>query len=482
MRLCCAGFALALVVLGICCTAQAQLIDSIQVPESVPELERNEVFMPLLDPKPVNGSWAIPGHHPLGITLDSYNLTQDQVAAAQRTGCRLVRLFIPMEHFIDGADPDWAVLDQVVSRLERAGFEVMPVLNADSPVPQFYRDFCAMVAQRYSKAFKYYQILDNINYKVGIDSRSYADLVNSARYVITLADVDAVIVSGGIRGADMTYLEMLRNQGALSALDVLAFSLWPPADGVESADARMRREHCLPFMEQVMAWARDNGKAVWVTSLGVSTSYTAVGVDQPEQASIYTRSALYLGWIGVERILFAAIQDSDPTYQKAAQCCGLLDVSGQPKASFVALQALNRAVDGAYHIAPPFLFQGFVYERPEVEDMNSGGDADPLLENDQYAEFQVHEIPVYGFWFYARAAQEYRFIYWLGKPMRYPALLTLNIGHIGLTPVDRYILLDNAPSQVDYQLARNFLYLPYQPLDEVPGVIRFEVNENGRNG
>lgn len=462
--------------------AYAQLIDSIKVPENVPELENNQVFMPLLDPQPVNGSWAIPGHRPLGITLDSYNLTQAQVEAAQHTGCRMVRLFIPMEHFIEGADPDWAVLDQVISRLERAGFEVMPVLNADNPVPQFYREFCGMVAQRYGKAFKYYQILDNINYKVGIDSRSYAELVNTARYVITMADVDAVLVSGGIRGADMTYLEMLRNQGALSGLDVLAFSLWPPADGVETANSTTRREHCLPFMEDIVAWAHAVDKAVWVTSLGVSTSYSAVGVDQPEQAAIYARGALYLGWIGVERIIFSAIQDSDPSYQKAALCCGLLDVTGRPKASYFALQALNRAVDGAYHIQPPFLFQGFVYERPEVEDMNLTPAMDGLLDNDQYAQFQVHEIPVYSFWFYSRTAQEYRFIYWLGRPMQNPALITLNIGHIGLTPVDRYILLDNAPSPVDYQLARNFLYMPYQPLDEVPGVIRFEVNENGRTG
>lgn len=460
--------------------AQAQLLESIQVPESVPELEASVLSAPLLDPLPVNGSWAVPGHRPLGISLDNYNLTREQIEAAQRTGCRLVRLSIPMEHFLAEASPDWSILDQVVSRLVRAGFEVMPVLNADTPVPQFYREFCASIAERYAGAFKYYQILDNINYKIGIDSRSYAELVISASAALTMSDPDAVIVSGGIRGADMTYLEMLRNQGALSALDVIAFSLWPPVDGIELVGSKVRQEHCLPYMEDVVAWANSNGKAVWVTALGVSTCYSWVGVDQPEQASIYARAALYLGWIGVERIIFSGIQDTDPAYQNPAQCCGVLDVSGLPKASFYALQALNRAVDGAYHVASPFLYQGYVFERPEIEDMIIMPDTSVIEGGDQYAEFKVNNIPVYGFWFYARGAQEYRFIYWLGKPLRYPALITLNIGSIGLTPVDRYILLDNAPSPVDYQLAQNFLYLPYQPLDEVPGVIRFEVNANGR--
>lgn len=462
------------------CISQAQLLQSLKVPENAPELEQSQLTAPLLDPLPVNGSWAVPGHNPLGITLDSYDLTREQIEAAQRTGCRLVRLAIPMEHFLAEASPDWGVLDQVVSRLVRAGFEVMPVLNADTPVPQFYREFCSTVAARYGSAFKYYQILDNINYKIGIDSRSYAELVIAARAALTLSDPDAVIVSGGIRGADLTYLDMLRNQGALSAIDVLAFSLWPPVDGIETADSKARREHCLPFMEEIVAWARQNGKAVWVTALGVSTCYGWVGVDQPEQASIYARAALYLGWIGVEHIIISAIQDTDPAYENPAQCCGVLDISGEPKASYYALQALNRAVDGAYHVASPFLYQGYVFERPDVEDMIIMPDTSVIESGDQYAEFKVHDIPVYGFWFYARGAQEYRFIYWLGKPLRYPALITLNVGSIGLTPVDRYILLDNAPSPVDYQLAQNFLYLPYQPLDEVPGVIRFEVNVNGR--
>jgi hypothetical protein len=469
----------ALLALTLAGPAVADDLGAIAVPEQFPELPQQQLFPPLIDPAPVNGSWAVPDAHPLGITLDNYNLTQEQIDAARRTGCKLVRLSIPMEHFIADASPDWAVLDQVVSRLERAGFEVMPVLDASVAVPEFYRDFCRAVAARYAKSFRYYQLLDNINYKIGLDSQGYADLANSARLAITMNDGDAEIVSGGIRGADLTYVQMLASQGALSALDVLAFDLYPPPGGIEEAASGTRREHCLPYMEDIMQWAQQNDKRVWVTSLGISTSYNWVGVDQPSQASMYARGALYLGWIGVERIIFAAIQDSDPTYQDPARCCGLLDVSGAPKASFYAMQALNRAVDGAYHVQAPFLFQGFVYERPQVEDMVISPNTDVIPGGDQLAEFRVHSEPVYGFWFYAPSPREYRFVYWLGREPRYPALITLNLGHIGLTPVDRYILLDNGPSPVTYQQAQNFLYLPYLPLDEVPGVIRFEVNEHG---
>jgi len=459
---------------------QAGRIASISVPETIQPLEPGEQFPPLLDPAPVNSSWAAKGFHPLGVCLDNYELTQQQVSAAQGTGCGLVRLRIPMEHFIDENTANWAVLDQVVSRLERAGFEILPVLDADAAIPEFYRQFCSAVARRYGKTFKYYQLLDNINYKIGLDTRAYADLVSASRTAIVLSDDDAVIVSGGIRGVDLTYLEMLNNQGAMRGLDVLAFNLYPPPVPIESTDSAVRREHCLPFMADAMDWARAHDKRVWVTSYGVSTSYNWVGVNQPCQAAMYARGALYLGWLGVERIVFAAIQDSDAQYQDPSRCCGLLDVSGTAKASYFALQALNNIVAGAYNVSPPFLYQGYTYETPEAADMVISPSLSGLPGADALAEFQVHNLPVYAFWFYAPARQEYRMVYWLGLPGRYRVLMTLNVGHIGLTPIDRFLLLDNAPSPVNYQFAQNFLYLPYLPIDELPGVVRFEVNENGR--
>jgi len=478
------GMALLLLGLGGLAAPQdvrAEPVASIKLPETIPSLE-SKAAQSLLDPPPLNGAWAEPGHRPLGVQLDNYSLTQEQIEAAASTGCKLVRLPIPMEHFLEDAEPDWAVLDQVVSRLNRAGFEILPLLTAKVAVPEFYVSFCSAVAERYGRTFEYYQLLDNINYKIGLETQDYADLISLARAAIILADRDARIVCGGIRGSDLTYLDMLESQGAMRGIDVIALNLYPPKGAVENPGRGSMAEHSLPYVDYVLGWAQQRGKRVWVTSFGVSTSLNWVGVDQAAQAAAYARGALYLGWLGVECIIFAAIQDSDPSGQRPAETCGLLDVSGAPKASYYVLRSLNQAIAGAYHIQPPFMYQGFTFQKPEAQDLWVAAELQDVPGSDALEQFQVHGLQVYSFWFYSPESEEYTLIYWLAEEPLYPTLLTLNLGSVGLTPEERFILLDNAPSAVTYYPAQNFIYLPYQPASTVPGVIKFEVNENGRAG
>jgi len=82
------------VLLSMPTTAFADRIGTIKVPEVFPDLINPPQFPPLLDPLPLNGSWAEPNHHPLGVHLDNYSLTREQIDAAQSTGCKLVRLAI----------------------------------------------------------------------------------------------------------------------------------------------------------------------------------------------------------------------------------------------------------------------------------------------------------------------------------------------------------------------------------------------------
>lgn len=461
--------------------AQAGPVATIRLPESVPDLESRPV-QSLIDPPPLNGAWAEPDHRPLGVQLDNYTLTREQIEAAASTGCRLVRLPIPMEHFLEDAEPDWAVLDQVVSRLDREGFEILPVLTAKVAVPEFYIQFCSAVAERYGRSFEYYQLLDNINYKIGLETQDYADLLSMARAAIILADRDAKIVSGGIRGSDLTYLDMLEAQGAIRSIDVIGLNLYPPKGAVETPSKGSMAAHSLPYVQRVIDWARQRGKRVWVTNFGVSTSLNWVGVDQEAQAAAYARGALYLGWLGVECIIFSEIQDTDPSGERPAECCGLLDVSGSPKASYYALRSLNQAINGAYHIAAPFPCQGFTFQKPEAKDLWIAAELEDVPGADALEQFQVHGLQVYAYWFYSPASQEYTLIYWLADEPNYPTLLTLNLGSVGLTPEERFILLDNTPTTVTYYPAQNFLYLPYQPASTMPGVIKFEVNEHGRAG
>ena len=457
----------------------AELIDSIKVGDHFPSLEGYKSSGNLLLPPPVNDAWARPGHHPLGVYLDNYSLTREQVEAAQQTGCGLVRLAVPMEHFLDSEEADWAVLDQVISRLNRAGLEVLPVLTAKTPVKEFYVPFCQQFATRYGPSIQYYQLLDNINYAIGLSSQSYTDLVLPVRTAILQADPDALIVSGGIRGVDLTYLQLLEAQGALRTIDIFAFNLFPTEQGVEGYSYQ-RTEHSLPYMEQALSWLRARGKEAWVTSFGVSTCFNANGVDQLTQAAVYARGSLYLGWIGVDRIIFAAIQDTDPDYTIPALCCGLLDVTGRPKASYFTLQALNHSIAGAYHVSPPFKLIGWMYQRPDAADMLIAAELMDVPGGDPITEFRVRNVPVYSFWFYAPELEEYRLVYWINSEAKHPTLITFNLMHLGLTPDNRYILLNQAPQPVEFQFSGNSAYIPYLPVGQIPGVVQFKVNEHGR--
>lgn len=468
-------------------SAQAEDQGSIRLPETIPPLP-SRVAKSLLDPPAASDTWASPGNKPLGVTLDTYNLTPEQIEAAASTGCSLVRLPVPMEKFIEGAEPDWAALDLAVSRLKRAGMEIMPVLQADTAVPDFYKTFCRQVAQRYGPSFRYYQILDDVNYKIGLSSRDYAALLNSVRAAIILADPDAVIVLGGLRGVDLTYLGLLERQGALGAFDVTAFNLFPPPDGIETIGRRLRSEHSLAYMEDAVAWSHAHGKQTWVTSLGVSTDLSWVGVDQPTQASLLSRAPLYLGYIGVSRIMFQSIQDSDPSYTRPAACCGVLDVSGQPKASFYALRELNKAVSGAYHASPAFSWEGTTYQQPTAEDLFIAPELIGVPGADALSEYEVHNLPVYCFWFYAPAEREYRLIYWHSgnSTNRYLISLLFMYGSEQplidqLTPIDTALMIDNVPTVISNPIhAQNMLMVERLRLDNIPGVLRFHAS--GVNG
>jgi hypothetical protein len=155
-------------------------------------------------------------------------------------------------------------------------------------------------------------------------------------------------------------------------------------------------------------------------------------------------------------------------------------VTGRPKASFMALKRLNDTVAGAYNIEAPVRLRGFVYQRPEAEDLMFTPPNADLPYVDPLLEYMVHGVDVLGYWFYAPESEEYRLLYWLAGQELFDMRYTIRISHPGLTPLERYILLDAQPSAVDFYYPAQMLVLPYLPVKPVPGVLRFEVNENGR--
>ncbi len=358
------------------------------------------------------------------------------------------------------------------------------MLTAVSASLDFYTTFCTAVATRYGSTFDSYQLLDDINYKIGIQSADYIELLRHSGRAIKQADEGAQIVCAGIRGSDLTFLQMLEDGGGMDSLDMLAFNLFPPTDGIESISRRARFQHSLPYMLQIMEWCRARGKPVWITSLGFSTSYdiTDIGVDQVQQASAYTRAVLYLGWLGVDRIIISSIQDSDASMLRPAQCCGLIDGMGNYKASYFALRTLNQTIQDGYQVLPAFDFEVRIYEQPEAYDLVMAQEYDDEFAPDPIEAFRVYpgQDNLFGFWFYMPADEQYRLIYWCSSDAVFARKLTLTVKPRVLEPALRYQLLDAGPSPLAGMAARNWVTMKYLPLSTIPGVLQFEVNENGR--
>jgi hypothetical protein len=296
---------------------------------------------------------------------------------------------------------------------------------------------------------------------------------------------------------------MLETQRALRNLDVISLTLMPQPDGIEGVSRLARADHSLPLVGDVVAWAQARGKRVWVTSLGVSTDSSWVGVDQVSQGCMYARGALILGTLGVEHIVYAQIQDNDPTYQIPARCCGLLDVDGQPKASYYMLRSLAGVVNGAYHARVPFQYSGQTYQRPAEADIHSAREEaieasmriftghaaldEMFTITSPLDTFRTYKVEVFSYWFYAPTAQEYRLVYWLTREQTYPALITLvcENGKLlpfadHLTPQSAYQMLDGVAEKPEFAAAKNMVILSYLGLDTIPSVVSFKANAEVR--
>jgi hypothetical protein len=475
------GLAFVATVLLLSCTAsaRAQSVGRITLPDTVPDLPP-EPAIDLRQPPAAPGVRIGDGQRPLGVHVELAEVDEQLVEQVLASGLGAVRLGIPYPQFSGPpAEVDWQPLELAVARFEITGIRTLPVITADDPEPEAFGQFCGELARRFGRPFDAYQILDNINIALDVTSNDYARLLAHARTEISLNDPGAYIVSGGIRGNDLVYLRMLAEADALRHLDAIALNLYPTQGAIEQTHSGTLGNHSLPMTAEVVEWAQQHGLAVWVTSFGISTAYNWLGVDQAVQAAQYSRGALYLGWLGVERIIYAQLHDTDPDYRIPGRCMGLIDTSGNGKASFYGLASLAAILNGAYHIRAPFSYEGSTYQLPEADDLwiaAEDGFREALpTSDDPIGKFQIRNLPVFAYWLYAPEADEYRMVYWVASQPRYPLLLSLRINTTGLAPVERFILLDNAPARVEHEHAQNFLYIPYQPVSYLPGVIRFEV-------
>ncbi len=216
--------------------------------------------------------------------------------------------------------------DHAVSRLHRAGIGVvMPVAdgvpfwasgdprkrtvhgahrwNVHYRPRRFadYARFFSWVVRRYSRlGVHVYEVWNEPNiarfWPSGPDPGAYTEMLRAAYPAIKRADSASTVVLGGLSQNDHEFLRGIYAHGGGRSFDAVGDHVYPDGDPArcqdEASGARSRDSLCgVEEMHHVMEAAGDGQKPVWITEFGWSTTTSAQGVSEMQQAS-YLKTAL----------------------------------------------------------------------------------------------------------------------------------------------------------------------------------------------
>jgi len=256
----------------------------------------------------------------------------DRTVAMLRTaGVRSVRLNVGWS----GVERDgkgvlntgWlAELDAAISKARAAGLEVLipigdgvPYWASGDPAKSGgswnkmwkptrmsdYGDFVDFVVRRYSPmGVNHYEIWNEPNHPYfwpsGVNAASYTEMLRAGSLAVRTANPLATVVLGGLSASDSTYMQALYTAGAGPLFDVAAIhpytgavsplECWTDASGRKAKDAFCGIE----AVRDVMVANGDSAKSMWLTELGWSTTTSAYGVSEAQQATNLTDAYTWL--------------------------------------------------------------------------------------------------------------------------------------------------------------------------------------------
>ncbi len=440
---------LLLLAFGALAAPQPAAGDSIKLPPGFPaqkdDLDTKAPFKVIpTNPDLVQG----PNYQPLGLNLAPGYLTPELLANAGSFGFGTYRLTISQEDFSDPNSPNLIVLGDVLSKLRAQGAQVMLTMESGMPSPDTFIEFFRLVDAEVGSLVDYYQLLDDLNYHLGVSAESYHILLSAVRAYRESSQRSFGIVCGGIQGVDYKFIAELKGARIFDRVDAISFSLFPdPA----------HMEHPLRYKElsppsvyetvQMMASLRRYGKPFFITALGVSTAYDPLGVSQLDQVSMLCRSVFYLLNGGASRIFLASLMDTDLNNVFPQRCMGLYGYDGMEKPAAKAVRRLTPLLKGSYFFDPYYLFQ-------------------------MHNNFPAAADPVFAHHLYNPASRATYYIYWTSTMNMYDRTTNLAIFRPGLQPVATLNLLTGEVTKPAFNRGGNLLIFAGLPLSQIPFVIQ----------
>lgn len=264
----------------------------------------------------------------------------------------------------------WSKLDQEVRSIAAAGMSADLIIDgcptwaalpaavkdqfSQPASPAEYAAWAANVAQRYSAAgVKYFEIWNEPNIQLFWQPKpnpaAYtADLI-AAYAAIKRVDNSAFIISGGLAPATSTdssyspisFLQAMYAHGAKGNFDALglhpySFPISPDTYNPTSAWSQMSQT--IPSIRSVMIQHGDSEKKIWITEFGAPTTGPS-SISVAGQSTEISQALAYVTkthWIGSFYIYTWRDVPGIPAIDNGF---GLLDILGQPKPAFHAVQS-----------------------------------------------------------------------------------------------------------------------------------------------
>ncbi len=278
----------------------------------------------------------------------------------------------------------WEATDRLVDALQAQGLHILGILSYSAawavpgagagasgisfqaPDLGQYRAFVQTLVARYRGRVAAWEVWNEPNsalfWQPAPDPAAYAALLQTAYGAVKAADPAAQVLTGGMSGNAVPFLEAMLAAGAANSFDILA--LHPYAVPVDPAQGRAQSSpdtHKLATVElpKYRAFLARHGlsRPIWVTEIGWPAADWQLDPDT-QAAYLAQAYALLLGGGIAQKVFWYSFKDEGAA---AGQSWGLLGWGGgaqdlgAARPAFAAYQAAARILSGAQPLpaAPP---------------------------------------------------------------------------------------------------------------------------------
>jgi polysaccharide biosynthesis protein PslG len=274
---------------------------------------------------------------------------------------------------------DWNGQDRVVSTLRERGLNILGIIsygtnwaspareddNTPSAISHYPPDnskyywFVRTLVSRYKDHIRHWEVWNEPNnplfWKPRPDGRLYAELLKTAYKAIKDVDPNIRVLTAGVSGNAVPYLEEMMAQGAACCFDIL--SLHPYAVPLDPKQGRVQSrpevhkiaEVEIPKYRAFLGRHKIANKPIWVTEIGWPSGDW--GLDSQAQADYLAQGLSHMLSTGlVERVFWYSFKDDSAS---AADAWGLVGWGagktdlGPKRPSFSAYSTLTRVLAGA---------------------------------------------------------------------------------------------------------------------------------------